>query len=293
MIKKVFILLFMLVLFFNVRAYALSVGTAANSNLEVALNRALNEKKTISNTYHINKEISVYALYLPFLAYLESHNPAFEKCKVVTNPKTLNYFLSSDAGINTPFGINTYAVDLFQKKAEFGMRNKMLSQKKTKKYMLCVAGYGLIISQAFKNFNNSLQSGAGQVLSNDVYHVNNNNFYNMIAQSLYNAIISQGGRIKAEYRIIRQEIKNSQCVYYGKSLKCGGVYLNMESYTVMSFGGLDWFNPQTDFGGQNDIIEIGYNKDSETGLNLDKSLAIKHLDENSNNLTNDLLNSIF
>ena len=76
-------------------------------------------------------------------------------------------------------------------------------------------------------------------------------------------------------------------------MKCGGVYLDIEAYPTMDFGGLDWFDPQTDFAGQNDVIEIGYNKNSEIGIALDKALAIKHLDENTNTLTNDLLNSIF
>jgi hypothetical protein len=159
--------------------------------------------------------------------------------------------------------------------------------------MLCVAGYGLVISQAFKNFNNSLHNGAGSVMSNNVFRVSNNSFYNLVGESLYNAILSQSVRLKKSFDIIRSEIKNSQCVFYNKSLKCGGAYLDIEAYPTLNYAGLDWFDPQTDFAGQNDIIEIGYDKNSEMGIALDKALAIKHLDENTNNLTNDLLNSIF
>ena len=194
------LLMFIFMLYLTVveveSSFALSVGTAANSNLDIALNRALNEKNTISKTYQINKEISVYSLYLPFLSYLESHNPYFKKCGVVTRPRVLNDFMSSGAGINTRYGINTYAVDLMQKKAVFGMKNKMISQKKVKRYMLCVAGYGLVLSQAFKDFNNSLHNGAGSVMANNVYGVPNDAFYNLVGESLYNAIVSQSERIK-------------------------------------------------------------------------------------------------
>lgn len=291
-----FACIFLMIYFLFVLAtssYALSVGTAANSSYNITLNQALNEKKTISRTYQINKEISVYSLYLPFLAYLEQHNRYFKKCHIITNPATLNYFLSSQNSIYTRFGINTYAVDLLQKKGELGGGNSMLSQSKIKHYMLCVATYGLIIAQAFEDFNNSLHNGAGAVMSGNVYHVSNNSFYNLVGEGLYNAIVHQDLRLKTEFENIKNEILEYPCFLYNKSFKCGGVYLNIENFPVLSYGGLDWFNPQTDFAGSNDMIEIGYNKDSEMGLTADKGKAIDNLDENTNSLTNDLLNSIF
>ena len=290
------ILAFSLLIFLTIleaESFALSVGTAANSSYNITLNQALNEKKTISRSYQINKEISVYALYLPFLAYLEQHNKYFKKCHIITNPATLNNFLSDTNEIYTKFGINTYAVDLLQKKGELGGGNHMLSQSKIKHYMVCVATYGLIIAQAFKDFNDSLHNGAGSVMANNVYRVPDNAFYNLIGESLYNAIVHQDLRLKTEFRDIKDEILGYPCELYNKSLKCGGVYLNIEANPVMSYGGLDWFNPQTDFAGGNDMIEIGYNKNSEYGISADKGKAIANLDENTNNLTNDLLNSIF
>ena len=70
-------------------SYALSVGVAANTNYHLALNEALSQNKTISNTYEISKEISVYSLYLPYLSYLERHNKYFKKCKMKISLKPL------------------------------------------------------------------------------------------------------------------------------------------------------------------------------------------------------------
>ena len=293
LLTAIFLTIYILFVFATSNCYALSVGTAANSSYNITLNQSLNEKKTISRTYQINKEISVYTLYVPFLAYLEIHNRYFKKCHIITAPPTLNSFLSNQNEISTRFGINTYAIDLLQKKAELGIGNNMLSQSKIKHYMLCVATYGLIIAQAFADFNDSLHNGAGSVMSNNVYHVSNNSFYNLVGESLYNAIIRQNLKLETEFQIIKNEILNYPCALYNKNLKCGGVYLNIENYPVLSFGGLDWFNPQTDFAGANDMVEIGYNKNAEIGLSADKGKAISNLDENTNTLTNDLLNSIF
>ena len=292
-LTAIFLIIYISFVILTSMCYGLSVGTAANSSYSITLNQALNEKKTISRSYQVNKEIAVYTLYVPFLAYLEMHNRYFKKCHIITAPPTLDSFLSNQNEIYTRYGINTYAVDLLQKKGELGGGNNMLSQSKIKHYMVCVATYGLIIAQAFADFNNSLHNGAGAVMSNNVYHVPNDSFYNLVGGSLYNAIVRQNLRLKTEFQTIKNEILNYPCVLYNKSLKCGGVYLNIENYPVLSFGGLDWYNPQSDFAGANDMVEIGYNKNAEMGLTADKGKAINHLDENTNTLTNDLLNSIF
>jgi hypothetical protein len=176
---------------------------------------------------------------------------------------------------------------------ELGAKNKMIKQRKVKKYMQCVASYGLIIAQAIDNFHNSLQNGAGAVMANNIFKVSNNAFYNEVGQSLYNAIIHQSSRLKTQYNIMKYQIKHNICVIYNQSLKCGGVFLNFESTPKMSFGGLQWFDPQSDFAGINGVISIGYNKNSESGLSMDKSKSLEHLLENTNSLTNDLLNSLF
>ncbi len=284
-------ILFLIVIFWvNIKAYGLSVGVAMNTNYNLAMNEGLSQKKTIANSYEISKEISVYTLFLPYLSYLERHNHYFKKCDIVNNPKTLNNFVS---GINTGYGIDLYALEYMQKKAELGAKNKMIRQNKAKKYMKCVASYGLVIAQAIDNFHNSLQTGAGQIISNNVYKIRNNQYYNMIGQSLYDAIVHQKLRYKTEFRIIKNQIKNNKCVLYNKDIKCGGVFLNLESSPKMDFGGLEWFDPQSDFAGMNGTITIGYNKNSETGLSMDKSKALSHILENTNSLTNDLLNSLF
>ncbi len=271
-------------------SYALSVGVAANTNYHLALNEALSQNKTISNTYEISKEISVYSLYLPYLSYLERHNRYFRRCDIVNNPKTLNSFIS---GVNTRYGIDLYALEYMQKKGELGAKNRMIKQRKVKRYMQCVATYGLIIAQAINNFHNSLQDGAGSVMANNVFKVSNNAFYNEVGQSLYNAITHQSGRFKAQYNIMKYQIKHNTCVIYNKDIKCGGVFLNFEATPKMSFGGLEWFDPQSDFAGVNGVITIGYNKNSESGLSMDKSKSLEHLLENTNSLTNDMLNSLF
>ena len=289
LIAGLFFLLYMLLVAVK-SSYALSVGVAANTNYHLALNEALSQNKTISNTYEISKEISVYSLYLPYLSYLERHNRYFKKCNIVNDPKVLNNFIGS---VNTRYGIDLYALEYMQKKGELGAKNRMIRQHKVKKYMQCVATYGLIIAQAIDNFHNSLQDGAGAVMSNNVFKISNNGFYNEIGQSLYNAIIHQDGRLKTQYNIMKRQIKDNTCVIYNQSLKCGGVFLNFESTPKMSFGGLEWFDPQSDFGGTNGVITIGYNKNDEQGLSLDKDKSIEHLLDNTNSLTNDLLNSLF
>ena len=80
--------------------------------------------------------------------------------------------------------------------------------------MQCVATYGLIIAQAINNFHNSLQDGAGSVMANNVFKVSNNAFYNEVGQSLYNAITHQSGRFKAQYNIMKYQIKHNTCVIY-------------------------------------------------------------------------------
>jgi len=186
-----------------------------------------------------------------------------------------------------------YALEYAQKMGELGANNRMLKQRKIKHYMTCVAAYGLIISQAIDNFHNSLQDGAGQVLSNDVYKVSNNSFYDEIGQSLYDAIRHQNGRFKAEFDIIKKQIKNNKCVIVDSDLKCAGVYLGLKTSPKMSFGGIEWFDPQNDFGGENGVIEIGYSKNSENSLSADKNKSIEHTAESTNNLTTDILHSLF
>ena len=271
-------------------SYALSVGVAANTNYHLAMNEALSQNKTISNTYEISKEISVYSLYLPYLSYLERHNRYFRRCDIINNPKTLNSFILN---VQTRYGVDLYALEYLQKMGELGAKNKMIKQAKVKRYMQCVASYGLIIAQAIDNFHNSLENGAGSVMANNVFHVSNNAFYNEVGQSLYNAIIHQSGRLRTQYNIMKRQIKDNTCVIYNKSLKCGGVFLNFEVTPKMSFGGLEWFDPQSDFAGVNGVISIGYNKNSESGLSMDKSKSLENLLENTTSLTNDLLNSLF
>jgi hypothetical protein len=272
------------------KAFGLSVGVAGNVNYNMAMSEALSQKKTISNSYQINKEISVYALYLPYLSYLERHNEFFKSCDIVNSPKTLNSFVS---GVNTSLGIDLYALEYMQKKAELGAKNKMIRQNKVKKYMKCVASYGLIIAAAIDNFHNALQNGGGAVMANNTYKISNNQYYNMVGQSLYSGIIHQSIRLRTQYNDIRRQIKDNTCVIYNKDIKCGGVFLNLESSPKMDFGGLEWFDPQSDFGGMNGIITIGYNKNSERALSMDKNKSLSHVLENTNSLTNDLLNSLF
>ena len=219
LVAGLFFLLYML--FITVKSsYALSVGVAANTNYHLAMNEALNQEKTISNTYEISKEISVYSLYLPYLSYLERHNRYFRKCDIVNNPKTLNSFIS---GVKTRYGVDLYALEDMQKMGEVGAKNRMIRQHKVKRYMQCVASYGLIIAQAIDNFHNSLENGAGSVMSNDVFRISDNAFYNEIGQSLYDAIIHQSGRLRTQYDIMKRQIKDNTCVIYNQSLKCGDV----------------------------------------------------------------------
>jgi len=281
---------FLIIFYLSIpRSHALTVGVAANASYKMAMAQALSMKKSISNSYQISKTISVYSLYIPYLSYLETSNHFFKKCGVVNDPKTLNDFIG---GVNTRYGMNVFAMQYLQNKAELGANNKMLKQRKIKRYMLCVAAYGLIISQAIDNFHNSLQDGAGQVLSNDVYKVSNNSFYDEIGQSLYDAIRHQNGRFKAEFDIIKKQIKNNKCVIVDSDLKCGGVYLSLKTSPKMSFGGLEWFDPQSDFGGENGVIEIGYSKNSENSLSADKNKSIEHTADATNSLTSDILNSL-
>jgi hypothetical protein len=286
----IYAIFLIVIVYINVSAYALSVGVAANSSYNMAMAQALNQKKSISNSYQINKEISVYSLYIPYISYLERHNKFFNNCNIVNNPKTLNSFIG---GVNTKYGIDLYAMEYMQNKGELGSKNKMIKQNKVKKYMVCVAAYGLIIAQAIDNFHNSLSNGAGQVMSSNVYKVANNQYYNMVGQSLYNAILKQSTHFKTEYNLIKYQINNSKCVIYNKSLKCGGVLLNLDTSPKMTFGGLEWFDPQADFAGMNGMITIGYNKNSEYGISQDKNKNIGHVAEATNSLTNDLLNSLF
>jgi len=291
-ILLVSLFIFFLIIFYLAipKSHALTVGVAANASYKMAMAQALSMKKSISNSYQISKTISVYSLYIPYLSYLEDTNRFFKKCSIVNNPKTLNNFVG---GINTKYGIDLYAMQYLQNKAELGAGNKMFKQRKIKKYMICVAAYGLIISQAIDNFHNSLQNGAGQVLSNDVYKVSNNGFYNEVGQSLYDAIRHQDGRFKTEFNLIKRQIKDNKCVLTGKNIKCGGVYLSLEASPKMSFGGLEWFDPQSDFGGENGVIEIGYSRNAENTMSADKNKSIEHTAENTNSLTTDILHSLF
>ncbi len=59
----------------------------------------------------------------------------------------------------------------------------------------------------------------------------------------------------------------------------------------LSWGGLDWFNPQADFEGQNDIITIGYGKNSDYSSNITRDRAVNWVDGIKNDIASDMLTS--
>lgn len=288
LVVSVFILVVFLA-FIDGNAFAMSAGVATNSDLSLAKKQALEQKRELAKTYGRSKTIAVFALYLPYLAEMENTIPFFEKCGVITNPPVLKNFIGN---VNTRYGVDLYAMEYLKTKGELGGHNSMLKQRKIKKYMLCVASYGLILAQAFKNFGSGL-SGGGAALSSETYGITSNGFYNLVGSSLANAIQYQDKRLKTEYRNIKREIKDNTCVLYNKSFKCGGVYLNIESSPKLTWGGLDWYNPQMDFAGNNDVITIGYNKSRTFGQTQTKDRAINWVDNNANNISSDLINGLF
>lgn len=281
--------LIMFLAFVDGNVFGMSAGVATNSDLSLAKKQALEQKRELAKTYERTKTISVFALYLPYLAEMENTIPYFEKCGVVTNPPVLKNFIGN---VNTRYGVDLYALEYLKQKGEIGGHNSMLKQKKIKKYMLCVASYGLILAQAFKNFGSGLSVG-GAALSAETYDTTSNGFYNLIGSSLADAIGHQDKRLKTEYRHIKNEIENNKCVLYNKNFKCGGVYLNIESSPKLTWGGLDWYNPQADFAGNNDVITVGYNKSRTFGQTQTKDRAINWVDNNTNNIASDLINGLF
>lgn len=283
--KKLFNFLFISFFIFTaVPAAAMSVGTAANNDLSIAMKQALEQKRSFTKKNETTKTLAVYALYLPYLAEMERTIPYFKKCGIVTNPKTLNYFIYSPVHRQ---GIDLYALEYMQKLGEIGAKNKMLKQRRIKRYMLCTASYGLILAAAFHNFGNSVSGGSG--LSGEVYHTTANQFQNMVADSLVSGIKSQPERLKAAFKNIKSEIKNNTCVLLGKQFKCGGVYLTIDGLPKLSWGGLDWFNPQADFAGQNDVVTIGYGQNSDYSATQSKDRAVNFVDSNQNSIASDIL----
>ena len=284
--KKVFNILFIIFLMFFTAGpvFAMSVGTAANNDLSLALKQALQQKRDFTRKHEITKTIAVYALYLPYLAEMERTIPYFKKCGIVSNPRTLNYFIHSPVH---RYGVDLYALEYMQKLGEIGGQNKMLRQSRIKHYMTCVASYGLILAAAFHDFNNVINGGSG--LAAETYKTNANQFYNLVGASLVAGITHQSQRLRTAFKNIKAEINNSDCVLFGKSLKCGGVYLTTDGSPKLSWGGLDWFNPQADFAGQNDVITIGYGKNSEYSATQSKDRAINFVDSVSNSIASDIL----
>ena len=284
-LKNLFNFLFFFFLIFNVvPVAAMSVGTAANNDLSIAMKQALEQKRSFTKKNETTKTLAVFALYLPYLAEMERTIPYFKKCGIVTNPETLNHFIYSPVHRQ---GIDLYALEYMQKLGEIGAKNKMLKQRRIKKYMLCTASYGLILAAAFHNFGNSVSGGSG--LSGEVYHTTANQFQKMVADSLVSGIKSQPERLKAAFKNIKSEIKNNTCVLFGKQLKCGGVYLTIDGLPKLSWGGLDWFNPQADFAGQNDVITIGYGQNSDYSATQNKDRAVNFVDSNQNSIASDIL----
>ena len=286
--KKVFnILLFIFLMSFIAgpgTVQAMSVGTAANNDLSLALKQALQQKREFTRKNERTKTLAVYALYLPYLAEMERTIPYFRKCGIATNPKTLNYFIHSPVHRQ---GIDLYALEYMQKMGEIGGKNKMLRQARIKRYMTCIASYGLILAAAFHNFGDVVSGGSG--LTAETYNVSSNQFYNMVAASLVNGIKYQSQRLRTAFKNIKSEIKDNTCVLYGKQLKCGGVYLSIDGSPKLSWGGLDWFNPQADFAGQNDVIVIGYGQNSDYSATQSKDRAINYVDSVSNSIASDIL----
>jgi hypothetical protein len=294
-IRKVFLVLGLALLLFltvlDAESFALSVGTSSSANLSVAVQQALSKKQDISNRYERTETIGVYSLFLPFLASLEYSNHYFKKCGVVTNPPVLNNFLKSS--VNTRYGLDEYALDYIQKAGQIGLKNKMLNQRKIKNYVMCVASYGLIISQAFKTFSHSLNN-YGSAIANQVYKVPNNAFYNEIGSSLVDAMQHQDRRLKATYNDIKKDVKTHTCVLIDRNIKCGGVFLNFFSGTsTLSFGGIEWFDPSKDFAGRNDIITLGYSNSTSNERSLDKHRAVNWTADNAANINSDLFHSLF
>ena len=271
-------------LFLTGKAFAMSVGTAANSDLTVALKQALQQKREFTRKHEITKTIAVYALYLPYLAEMERTVPFFKKCAIVSRPKTLNYFIYS---VQHRDGVDLYALEYLQKMGEIGAKNKMLRQRRIKKYMLCIASYGLVLGAAFHNFNNVIHGGNG--LAAETYQISANQFYNLVGASLVAGITNPSRRLRTAFKDIKNEINNNDCVLFGKSLKCGGVYLSIEGSPKLTWGGLDWFNPQADFAGQNDVITIGTGRNSDYSSTQSKDRAVNFVDSVSNSIASDIL----
>ena len=289
--KLIFFLMFFSFIFLNSRAYALSLGVSSNANLSIAEQQALAKKQDISTDYKRSETIGVYSLFLPFLTSLEYHIPYFQKCSIVTNPKTLNDLLKHS--VNTPFGLDTYSLQYIQSAGQIGRQDKLLSQKKIKNYALCLATYGLIVSQAFKTFTHKLNA-YGSALSDQVYKTPNNVFYNQIASSLIDAMQHQSLRLKTTYDDIKKDIKNHTCVLIDRNIKCGGVFVNFFSgVATESYGGIEWFDPSKDFAGRNDIISIGYSNSNSNERSLNRHRAINWTDDNAANINSDLFHGLF
>ena len=289
--KLIIFLVFLSFVLCNSRAYALSLGVSSNANLSIAEQQALAKKQDISNDYKRSETIGVYSLFLPFLTSLEYHNPYFEKCGIVTNPKTLNDLLKHS--VNTPFGLDTNALQYIQSSGQIGRKDKLLSQRKIKRYAMCLATYGLVVSQAFKTFTHRLNS-YGSALSDQVYKMPNNVFYNQIASSLIDAMQHQDLRLKTTYDDIKKDIKDHTCVLIDRNIKCGGVFVNFFSGTAtLSFGGIEWFNPSKDFAGRNDIISIGYSNSNSNERSLNRNRAVNWTDDNAANINSDLFHGLF
>ena len=289
--KLIIFLMFLSLILGNSRAYALSLGVSSNANLSIAEQQALAKKQDISTDYKRSETIGVYSLFLPFLTSLEYHIPYFQKCSIVTNPKTLNDLLKHS--VNTPYGIDTNSLQYIQSSGQIGRKDKLLSQRKIKHYALCLAVYGLIVSQAFKTFTHRL-NGYGSALSNQVYKMPNNVFYNEIASSLIDAMKNQDLRLKTTYDDIKKDIKDHTCVLIDRNIKCGGVFVNFFSgVATESYGGIEWFDPSKDFAGRNDIISIGYSNSNTNERSLNRHRAINWTDDNAANINSDLFHSLF
>ena len=273
----------------DVKTFAMSAGVSTNGNYSLAKKQALEQKSAVERSYNKTKTIAVFSLYLPYIYELEHTVSYFKHCGVITNPKVKENFISN---VNTKYGLDLYALEYLKSKAEIGAKNKMLKQAKVKKYMLCIASYGLIIAQAFKNFGGGL-SGGGIAIANETYKISSNRFYDLVGSSITDAIGHQDLRLRTEFKDIKRQINNHTCVLYGNSFKCGGVYLDISGTPKMSWGGLDWYNPQSDFAGRNDVIEIGYNKNNSYSSTQSKDRALNWINENTNNIASDLINSLF
>ncbi len=288
MIKKILIISSFVVLFLltiiDSRAFAMSVGASANSDLSVAEKQALEQKRSMTNKAEFTKTLAIYSLYLPYLSRLEQTVPFFEKCGLVTNPKTLSSFV---IGVRKDYSgvqvIDTYALQYMNNAQELGMKTKILNQRKVKSYMICAATYGLIMAQTFDDLNNNI--------GGSVDNISVNAFYAYTEASLLAAIMHQNKRLKSSFKEIKREIKSHSCVLYGKNIKCGGVFLSLEGSPKLSWGGLDWFNPQADFAGQNDIITIGYGKNSDYSSNTTRDRAVNWVDGIKNDIASDMLTS--